>query len=113
MVVLTVDGKQFIGPKIIGKDVFPDVPAIALICTEAGEGLKIMSVIQGDNIAKAIAESPKMDCWVSHANHGQVDVYILETDMSPGDREKFRIEAIRKRDKFMFCEEMPKIEDDW
>ena len=110
---ILIDGLQFEGPRVYGKEEIPAVPAIALICTEAGEGMKIMSVIHGTDIAKTIAESPKMDCWKKHAFHGNIDVYLNTDDMSEQKREDFRINAIAKRIKYIFCDELPKIEDDW
>lgn len=113
MVVMSIEGKQFIGPLVFGEDALPNVPAVALICTEAGEGVKIMGVVEGNDIAKAIEESPKQDCWRSHSHHGKVDVYIMETDISAKEREKFRVRIIEKRSQFMFCDEVPRHEDDW
>lgn len=97
----------------MGKDEIPSVKAIALICTEAGEGMKIMSVLHSDNIKKEISESPKNDCWKKHASHGNIDIYLHETDMPESKREEFRLNAISKREKYIFCDEMPRIEDDW
>ncbi|MFA6680060.1 MAG: hypothetical protein WCR96_06185 [Candidatus Methanomethylophilaceae archaeon] len=113
MVVMNIEGHPFMGPSILGIDSFPNVRAIALICTEAGEGVKIMGVVEGDDIAKAIAESPKQNCWKSHAYHGKVDIYIFETDMSPEERAKFRTRVIEKRAQFMFCDEITHKEEDW
>ena len=110
---IQVDGLQFEGPTVIGKGDIPPVPAIALICTEAGEGFKIMSVVHGLDIAKVISENPKMDCWKKHAFHGNIDVYINTDDMSEDKREQFRVNAISKRKEFIFCDELPKIVDDW
>ena len=110
---IQIDGLRFNGPTVYGKGDIPNVPAIALICTEAGEGMKIMSVIHGSDIAKTIADSPKMDCWKKHAFHGNIDVYLNTDDMSEDERERFRINAITKRIKYIFCDELPKIEDDW
>ena len=105
---------KFVGPRIFGKDEIPAVPAIALICTEAGEGMKIMSIIHdGKDIAANIASNPKMGCWKSHAFHGNIDVYLNTDDMPEQKREDFRFSAISKRIKYIFCDELPKIEDDW
>lgn len=110
---ILIDGLFFEGPRIYGKEEIPSVPAIALVCTEAGEGMKIMSVVHGSDIAKVIAESPKMDCWKKHAFHGNIDVYINTVDMSEEKRETFRVNAINKRKEYIFCDEPPKIVDDW
>ncbi len=113
MTKILIDGLQFEGPVTYGKYDIPSVPAIALICTEAGEGMKIMSVVHGTDIVKTIAENPKMDCWKKHADHGNIDVYLNTDDMTEQKREDFRVNAIAKRIKYIFCDELPKIEDDW
>ena len=110
---ILIDNLHFEGPRVFGKDEIPSVPAIALVCTEAGEGMKIMSVVHGQDIAKVIAESPKMDCWKKHAFHGNIDVYINTDDISEDKREAFRVNAIIKRKEYIFCDEPPKIVDDW
>ena len=108
-----IDGLSFEGPSVFGKDEIPSVPALALVCTEAGEGLKIMSIVHGEDILKVISENPKMDCWKKHAFHGNIDVYLNTEDMPEQKREEFRLNAIAKRAKYIFCDELPKIEDDW
>ena len=113
MGTIYIDNLHFEGPSVFGKDEIPSVPALALICTEAGEGMKIMSIVHGEDIAKIIAENPKMECWKKHAFHGNIDVYLNTDDMSEDKREQFRISAITKRIKYIFCDELPKIEDDW
>ena len=113
MQTINIDNLPFIGPYTIGKTEIPSVRAIALICTEAGEGMKIMSVLHGNDISGTIAESPKRSCWEKHAFHGNIDVYLHETDMSDERMEQFRINAISKRSKYIFCDELPRIEDDW
>ena len=110
---ILVDNLQFEGPIVFGKADLPSVPALALVCTEAGEGFKIMSVVHGPDISKVIAESPKMDCWKKHAFHGNIDVYLNTDDMSEDARERFRLNAIEKRKEYIFCDEVPKIVDDW
>ena len=110
---ILIDGLRFEGPMVYGKDEIPSAPAIALICTEAGEGMKIMSIVHGPNILDVIANSPKMDCWKKHAFHGNIDVYLNMDDMSEDKRETFRINAITKRKEYIFCDELPKIVDDW
>ena len=108
-----IDGLNFEGPAVFGKDEIPSVPALALICTEAGEGLKIMSIVHGDDILKVISENPKMDCWKKHAFHGNIDVYLNTDDMTEDERERFRLNAIEKRKEYIFCDEVPKVVDDW
>ena len=110
---ILIDGLNFEGPIVYGKADLPSVPAIALVCTEAGEGFKIMSVVHGLDIAKVIAESPKMNCWKEHAFHGNIDVYLNTEDMSEDKREQFRLSAIAKRKEVIFCDELPKVVDDW
>lgn len=108
-----IDNQYFVGPYILDKDELPHVPGIALAITEAGEGFKIMTVLQGNDIGKTVAESPKRPCWEKHSYHGQVDIYICETDMPESKREDFRINAIAKRKDVIFCDELPRVEDDW
>ena len=48
-----------------------------------------------------------------HAFHGNIDVYLNTDDMPEQKREEFRLNAIAKRAKYIFCDELPKIEDDW
>jgi hypothetical protein len=113
MASIMIDGHRFDGPMALGKDPIPAVRAVALVCTEAGEGMKIMSVVHGENVAEAIAKSPKQDCWKAHAHLGRIDVYVMPTEMNESDREAFRIKIISKRSDFIFCDELPKVEDDW
>ena len=54
MQTIQIDGLKFDGPYVLGRDELPNVPAIALIITEAGEGFKIMSVLHGFNIKEEI-----------------------------------------------------------
>lgn len=110
---ILIDGRTFEGPYVLGKDEIPGGSGIALVCTDAGEGMKVMSVIQGDNICKAVSESPKKACWEKHAYHGIIDVYVDICDLPESKREEFRINAISKRASVIFCDELPKIEDDW
>lgn len=113
MQTVVIDKLPFEGPYIVGKNELPEVPALAIVCTEAGEGFKVMSIVHGQNIAQVIRDSPKMDCWKKHAFHGNIDVYINTSDMSEDAREKFRIDGISKRKGVIFCDELPRIEDDW
>ena len=113
MQTIQIDGLKFEGAYVVGKNDIPNVAGIALIITEAGEGFKIMSIIQSDDLRDAVLTSPKMDCWKKHAYHGNIDVYVCETDMSPEKREEFRIRGIEKRKDVIFCDELPRIEDDW
>ena len=95
MNTILIDGLNFEGPRIIGKDEIPAVPAIALICTEAGEGMKIMSIIHdGKDIAA-------------------IGIYLNTDEMSEEKREQFRVNGILKRKQYIFCDQPPKIEDDW
>lgn len=113
MQTIQIDGLKFEGPRILGKDEIPEVPAIALVITEAGEGFKIMSILHGENIRNTIAESPKHDCWAKHAYHGNIDIYICTDRMTEAEREEFRLKGIEKRKDIIFCDELPRIEDDW
>ena len=113
MQTIMIDGLKFQGPYIIGKEEIPQVRGIALAITEAGEGFKIMSIVQGDDLRSVVMNSPKMDCWKKHAYHGNIDIYVCETDMSPEKREEFRINGITKRKDVIFCDEPPVIVDDW
>lgn len=113
MKTVQVDGQKFEGPHTIGKHDIPAVAGIALIITEAGEGFKIMSILQADDLKDAVENSPKQDCWKKHAYHGKVDVYICATDMSPEEREEFRLKGLEKRRSSLYCDELPSVEDDW
>lgn len=113
MATVFIDGLKFEGPILLGKDTIPHVPAIALVCTEAGEGMKIMSVVHGTNIAKVFDNNPKMTCWKKHAYHDNIDIYINTDEMSEEKREIFRVNAIEKRKNYIFCDDLPKIVDDW
>ncbi|MCQ2056204.1 MAG: hypothetical protein MJY64_01860 [archaeon] len=113
MIKILVDGRYFTGPYVLDKNELPRKPGIALICTEAGEGLKIMTILQGDDINTTVNKSSKRPCWNKHSYHGRIDVYIDETETPASEREKYRISAISKRKDVIFCDEPPKIEDDW
>jgi len=91
---LNIDGYDFVGPNKIGRDELPAKPAVAIIATEAGEGIMILSVLESDNIARAVAESEWKSCWEKNSVRG-VDVYLqLNSDRS--QRETIR-ERIRER----------------
>jgi len=113
MKTVQIDGLMFTGPYTLGKHDVPQVSGIALIITEAGEGFKIMSILHSDDIREAVETSPKQDCWKEHAYHGNVDIYVCETDMPPEKREEFRMKALEKRRDSLYCDELPAIEDDW
>ncbi len=113
MQVIQIDGLKFEGPRILDKDEIPNVPAIALIMTEAGEGFKIMSILHGEKIADVIINSPKRDCWMKHAYHGNIDIYLCTDDMPEDKREEFRIKGIERRKDVIFCDELPRVVDDW
>lgn len=108
-----LEGKIFDGPLYLGTDKLPASAGIALICTEAGEGVKIMSVLWGDNLESIITENPKNDCWKKHAYHGRVDIYIYTKDSTAGERETYCKMVLDKYRKWMFCEDTPKVEDDF
>lgn len=108
-----LEGKIFDGPLHLGTDELPTSAGIALICTEAGEGVKIMSVLWGDNLESTITENPKNDCWKKHAYHGRVDIYIYTKDSTAGERETYCKMVLDKYRKWMFCEDTPKVEDDF
>lgn len=113
MQTIRIDNLSFEGPYVLGKDELPQIPAIALIITEAGEGFKIMSVVHGMDIRKAVDDSPKKDCWHKHAYHDIIDIYINNDGISEEKREEFRVRCIEKRKDVIFCDEVPRIEDDW
>lgn len=108
-----IEDRTFQGPYILGKDEIPDVPAIALVCTEAGEGVKVMSVLHSDKIATEIANSPKRDCWKKHTFRLDTQIFIYETDETPEEREAYRLKFLERRAQFMFCDELPVLEDDF
>ena len=113
MQTIQIDGLKFDGPYVLGRDELPNVPAIALIITEAGEGFKIMSVLHGVNIKEEIENSPKHACWHKHAYHDIIDIYLNLDDMPESKREDYRIRCIEKRKDVIFCDEVTKIVDDW
>ena len=113
MQTIQIDGLKFDGPYVLGRDELPNVPAIALKITEAGEGFKIMSVLHGVNIKEEIENSPKQDCWHKHAYHDIIDIYLNLDDMPESKREDYRIRCIEKRKDVIFCDEVTKIVDDW
>ena len=110
---ILIDGLTFQGPMLLGRDEMPRVPAIALVCTEAGEGMKIMSIVHGKDISEVLKDNPKMDCWKKHAFHGNIDIYLNTDDMTDEARERFRVNGIEKRKDFIFCDRPAKIVDDW
>ncbi|NLN72420.1 MAG: hypothetical protein GX137_06530 [Thermoplasmatales archaeon] len=108
-----INGKIFDGPLYLGRDKLPALPGMALICTEAGEGVKIMSVLWGDNLEEIITESPKNDCWKRHASHGRVDVYAYTEECTAEEREEFCNKILERGREWMFCEDSVRIEDDF
>lgn len=113
MDTFVLEGLFFEGPYKFGVDKIPSFAGLAVVCTPGGEGYKIMTILQGNDISKEVNESPKIPCWKAHAYHDVIDIFVFKTDMSPEDREKFRLKAIEKRKEHIFCDEMPVVEDDW
>ena len=100
---LNIDGYDFIGPIKIGRDELPTEPAVAVVAAEAGEGILIMSVLESDNIARAVAESEWNDCWKKNSVRG-VDVYLqLNSDKS--QRAMIRERIRDKRRDSLRCED--------
>jgi len=100
---VNIEGNFFVGPRRLGKDEIPAEPAIALIVTESGEGFQILSVVEGDNIAKEISESKWNDCWKKNGWNG-VDIYIQSND-SKSQREMLRNRIRDKRRESIKCEQ--------
>lgn len=103
---VNIDGNFFMGPHRLGKDELPAEPAIALIITESGEGFQILSVVEGDNIAKAVAESKFNDCWKKNGWNG-IDVYVQLND-NKSQREMIRSKIRDKRRESIKCEDYSK-----
>ena len=102
---LNIDGIAFEGPSVLGKDKLPAEPAVAVIATEAGEGILIMSVIESDNIARAVTESKWIDCWKKNAGwDGKINVFI-QLNKNKLDREMIRERIRNKRRETIRCED--------
>ena len=110
MKCMKIDGYNFDGPYVPGKDAIPAINGIALICTEAGEGVKILAIEQGDDLSK-LAESPDLPKWVDHAYRGVVDIYVISVD--PAKRDSVARSMIDKRRDTLTCQEIEVIKDDW
>ena len=108
---LNIDGYFFEGPYILDKDELPESAGIALMCTEAGEGIKIMSVEVSDNLAEEINNCDRKHLWIEKARKGQVDIYInLMDDIK---RESIADSIAEKRASVLTCQKPKIIEDDW
>ena len=107
---LNIDGNAFEGPNKLGKDKLPAEPAVAVIAVEAGEGIIILSVLESDNIARAVTESKWIDCWKKNAGEGKegwkrdIDVYI-QLNSNKLDREMIRERIRNKRRETIRCED--------
>ena len=84
MNTILIDGLNFEGPRIIGKDDIPAVPAIALICTEAGEGMKIMSIIHVADRRKATDKRIYEAAIVEFGNKGYANTTLSAIAKSAG-----------------------------
>ncbi len=110
---MMIDGQIFVGPYILGQDPIPAEPGLALVCTEAGEGVKIMSIEEAADLRKEIEESDRVPMWKEKAYLGRVDVFVMLTDMSSEEREKLQDSLIYKRRDSLNCQKPKVIEDDW
>lgn len=108
---MMIDGYKFEGPYIAGKGEIPEIEGIALICSEAGEGVKILAIENGENLRTHIESSPRMDTWKGAAYKGIVDVYVLPMDSSK--RESVASSMVSKRASTLVCQEFKQIVDDW
>ena len=111
MKTIMIDGYNFTGPYIAGKGEVPAINGIALICSEAGEGMMILAVEYGDNLQTQIESSPNMQLGKDNAFHGVVDVYVCE--MEPPKRESVAKSIIDKRKNHLRCQKIEAIVDDW
>ena len=100
---LNIDGFLFKGPHRLDVDPLPAVPAVALIATESGEGIQILSVVQSENIQKEIAESSRRECWKKNGWNG-VDIYI-QANADESNREMIRNRIRDKRRESIKCED--------
>lgn len=108
---MRIDGYDFTGPYVAGKGEIPAINGIALICSEAGEGVKIIAVEYGDNLCTQIEGSPNMQLWKDNCYHGIIDVYVLEID--PAKRDSVARSMIEKRKNTLTCQKIEAIVDDW
>lgn len=103
MANLNIDGQMFKGPHRLGVAELPEAPALALVATESGEGIQILSVVEGDNIAKEISESKWNECWKKNGWNG-IDVYIQLND-NASKRKILRKQIAEKRRESIKCED--------
>ena len=107
---MLIDGYKFDGPYVPGKDEIPAVNGIALICSEAGEGVKILCIEQGDDLSQ-LATSPELPVWKEKCYHGIVDIYVVAVD--PAKRDSIARSMIDRRKATLTCQHLEIIEDDW
>lgn len=107
---MKIDGYDFQGPYVAGKDEIPAVSGIALIVTEAGEGAKILAIETADDLSQ-LSSSPRLPVWKENCYHGIVDVYVHE--MAPPKRDSVAKSMIDKRASTLTCQIIEAIVDDW
>ncbi|MBO6084213.1 MAG: hypothetical protein J6O90_03945 [Candidatus Methanomethylophilaceae archaeon] len=107
---MKIDGYDFEGPYVAGKDQIPAINGIALICSEAGEGVKILAIEQADDLSQ-LSSSPEYPNWKDHAYRGVVDVFVLAVD--PAKRDSITQSLIYKRKSSLVCQKFEAIVDDW
>ena len=108
---LNIDGHFFQGPYVLDQDEIPAAAGIALMCTEAGEGIKIMSVEESSDLRDAILNCDRKQLWKEKAWKGKVDIYILLMDEPK--RERIAESIADKRRDVLTCQKPKIIEDDW
>jgi len=102
MKTLNIDGQMFKGPYKLDEDI-PNVPALAIVATESGEGIQILSFLESDDIASEIANSNKRDCWKKNGWNG-IDIYIQKND-DKTQRQTLRKRMAEKRRESIKCED--------
>ena len=110
---MAIDGYSFEGPYVLEKDELPASAGIALMCTEAGEGVKILSVEESEDLRSHILGSDRISLWKENAYHGIVDIYIYLTDIPEDKRKKITDTIVSKRSASLVCQPKEIIEDDW
>lgn len=108
---MMIDGYKFEGPYIAGEGEIPEIEGIALICSEAGEGVKILAIVNDGNLRTLIDRSPRMGVWKEAAYKGVVDVYVFS--MGSPERESVASSMVGKRESTLVCQEFQQIVDDW
>lgn len=110
MKTLNIDGQMFKGPYRLDEVELPRAPALAIVATESGEGIQILSFIESDNIAEEAAENRFRDCWKKNGWNG-IDIYIQLND-DPAQRRMLRRRMAEKRRESIKCEEffIPDVE---